>query len=204
MEFILKAGPLLWPIVLCSVIGFAIFLERTYVLLRYGRSQRRLLSQLLPLVGSGRYDEASEICAAQPGPVANVIATYLRSRNLAREERDQILAASGSRELHRLERGLSGLAVISRVAPLLGLLGTVMGLVEAFLAVSTMQGPPDPSVLASGIWQALLTTVAGLIVAIPAILSYEWLQGRVDGIALAMEEALAEVAGLSAGSSENA
>jgi biopolymer transport protein ExbB len=196
MEFLLKAGPLLWPIVLCSIIGLAIFLERAYVLFHYGKSQRELLPRLVALVGSGKNEEAAALCRDHQGPVTNIVGTYLRSRHLAPEEREQILSVSGNRELHRLERGLRGLAVIARIAPLLGLLGTVMGLVQAFLAVSTMQGPPDPSVLASGIWQALLTTVAGLVVAIPAILSHEWLQSRLDEIALAMEQALAEIVGL--------
>jgi len=197
MEFLLRAGPLLWPIVLCSVAGFAIFLERTFVLFRYGRSRRDLRPRLAALVGSGKYDEAASLCRENHGPVTNVVGTYLRSRHLPLEEREQIVSVSGNRELHRLERGMRGLAVIARIAPLLGLLGTVMGLVQAFLAVSTMQGPPDPSVLASGIWQALLTTVAGLVVAIPAILSHEWLQSRLDEVALAMEEAVAEIVGLS-------
>ena len=84
---------------------------------------------------------------------------------------------------------------------MLGLLGTVVGLVEAFRAVSTMQGPPDPSVLASGIWQALLTTVAGLLVAIPAIISHEWLQSRIDELAIRMQEAVTEVLTALGGSS---
>jgi biopolymer transport protein ExbB len=198
MDFVLKAGPLLWPIALCSVVGFAIFIERTYVFFRYGRSQRDFISRVVAFVGSGNLDEASALCRLNRGPVANVIETCLRSWDIPREEREQIVAASGNRELHRLERGLRGLGVIGRIAPLLGLLGTVVGLVEAFIAVSTMQGPPDPSVLAGGIWQALLTTVAGLIVAIPAILSHEWLLGLLDEVALTMEEAVAEVVGVSA------
>ncbi|HXV62898.1 MAG TPA: MotA/TolQ/ExbB proton channel family protein [Vicinamibacteria bacterium] len=200
MNFILQAGPLLWPIVLCSVIGFAIFLDRAYALYRFGSGQRKLVPQVVLLVAQGKVEDASSLCRENRGPIMNVLGTSLRSRDLSSEEREQILTVSGNRELHDLERGLRGIAVIARIAPLLGLLGTVVGLVEAFLAVSTMQGPPDPSVLASGIWQALLTTVAGLVVAIPAIVSHEWLQSRIDALALAMEEALAEVASFGASS----
>jgi biopolymer transport protein ExbB len=193
MDLLLKAGPLLWPIVLCSVVGFAIFLDRAWVLIRQRSSEKGAIDEIVALVAKGKLPEASQLCREKNGPVSSVLGAFLGSRGLAKEDREQIVSVAGDRELHRLERGLRGLAVIGRIAPLLGLLGTVLGLVQAFLAVSTMTGPPEPSVLANGIWQALLTTVAGLVVAIPAILSHEWLRGRIDEVALTMEEAVAEV-----------
>ena len=196
MEWITRAGPFLWPIIACSVVGLALFLDRTYEMIRYRKGRGELIEKIFSLVAEGKLDEARGACEASPGPVASVLGTFLRTLHLPTEEREQILAVSGSRELRRMEQGLRGLSVIARISPLLGLLGTVVGLVSAFLAVSTMQGPPDPSVLASGIWQALLTTVAGLMVAIPAILSHEWLQGQVDELAFSMEEAIAELVAL--------
>lgn len=193
MDLILKAGPFLWPIVIASVIGFAIFLERTQAFLRYRSEQGELVEAVIELARERRIDDAAERCRRTGGPIANVLGTLVRALDRPKDEREQIVLVSGNREIRQMERGLRGIAVIARIAPLLGLLGTVVGLVEAFLAVSTMQGPPDPSILASGIWQALLTTVAGLIVAIPAILSYEWLQSRVDEMALQMQEAVTEV-----------
>jgi biopolymer transport protein ExbB len=151
------------------------------------------VGDVVELARKGRLMDAADACKQAGGPVASVLATLMRTLDRPRDEREQIVIVAGNREIRQMERGLRGIAVIARIAPLLGLLGTVVGLVEAFLAVSTMQGPPDPSVLASGIWQALLTTVAGLLVAIPAILSHEWLQSRVDEVALQMQEALTEV-----------
>jgi len=193
MDYILKAGPFLWPIVLCSVVGLALFLERARAILRFRSYPGELIERVAALARSGRLDEAERTCKADASPVGNVLGVLVRTLHRPKDEREQIVTVSGNREIRRLERGLRGIAVIARIAPLLGLLGTVVGLVEAFLAVSTMRGPPDPSVLASGIWQALLTTVAGLIVAIPAILSYEWLQSRVDELSFSMEEAVTEV-----------
>lgn len=193
MDLILKAGPFLWPIVAASIIGLAIFLERAQALLRYRSADVELIADVINLVEMGRRSEASEACQHAGGPVASVVGTLVRALDQDKEDREQIVTVAGNREIRHMERGLRGIAVIARIAPLLGLLGTVVGLVQAFLAVSTMQGPPDPSVLANGIWQALLTTVAGLLVAIPAILSHEWLQSRVDDVAFQMQEAVTEV-----------
>jgi biopolymer transport protein ExbB len=193
MDLILKAGPFLWPIVLASIIGFAIFLERAQAFLRYRSEQRELVGDVVALAQTGQLASAADVCQRTGGPIASVLGTLVRVLDRPNAEREQIVTVAGNREIRQMERGLRGIAVIARIAPLLGLLGTVVGLVEAFLAVSTMSGPPDPSVLASGIWQALLTTVAGLIVAIPAIISHEWLQSRVDEVALQMQEAVTEV-----------
>jgi biopolymer transport protein ExbB len=194
MDFIHRAGPFLWPIVLCSVVGLAIFLERAFVLLRQRSSRGSLVEEVVELVRKREMDEAARVCDHDGGSsLGRVLATLLRAIELPQEERDQVVAVSGHRELRRMERGLRGIAVIARIAPLLGLLGTVVGLVQAFIAVSSMKGPPEPSVLANGIWQALLTTVAGLMVAIPAIISHEWLQSRVDEMSFGMEEAVTAV-----------
>lgn len=193
MDLILRAGPFLWPIVLCSIVGLAIFLERARAFRRYRSARGELVQDVATLTREGRLRDAEHLCERDDSPVANVLGTLVRTLDRSKEEREQIVTVSGNRELRRLERGLRGIAVIARISPLLGLLGTVVGLVQAFIAVSTMQGPPDPSVLANGIWQALLTTVAGLMVAIPAILSHEWLQSRVDEMAFGMQEAVTEV-----------
>ena len=193
MELISRAGPFLWPILLCSVVGLALFLDRVRALYRIRSSHEELIAEAVPAVARGSLEDAREACKNHPGPAASVVTTLLGTLDLPPEERDPIVTVAGNLEIRRLERGLRGIAVIARISPLLGLLGTVVGLVEAFRAVSTMLGPPDPSVLASGIWQALLTTVAGLLVAIPAIVSHEWLRTRIDDLTGGMQEAVTEV-----------
>jgi biopolymer transport protein ExbB len=201
MDLIFKAGPFVWPIVAASVIGLARFLERAYTFVRYRSGHGELVGDVVELIRTGRSAEAADVCKQTGGPVANVLGSLVRALDLPKDERDQIVIVAGNREIRDMEHGLRSIAVIARIAPLLGLLGTVVGLVEAFRAVSTMQGPPDPSVLASGIWQALLTTVAGLLVAIPAIISHEWLQSRIDEMALRMQEAVTAVLAAVGGSS---
>jgi biopolymer transport protein ExbB len=201
MDLFLKAGPFVWPIVIASIIGFARFLERAHTFFRYRSADGELVGEVIGLVSTGRTTEAADLCKRTVGPVAKVVGSVVRALGRPGDEREQIVTVAGNREIRDMEHGLRSIAVIARIAPLLGLLGTVVGLVEAFRAVSTMQGPPDPSVLASGIWQALLTTVAGLLVAIPAIISHEWLQSRIDELAIRMQEAVTEVLAALGGSS---
>jgi biopolymer transport protein ExbB len=201
MDLFFKAGPFVWPIVIASIIGFARFLERAYTFFRYRSADGELVGEVIGLVGTGRTTEAADLCKRTVGPVAKVVGSVVQALGRPADEREQIVTVTGNREIRDMEHGLRSIAVIARIAPLLGLLGTVVGLVEAFRAVSTMQGPPDPSVLASGIWQALLTTVAGLLVAIPAIISHEWLQSRIDELAIRMQEAVTEVLAAVGGSS---
>jgi biopolymer transport protein ExbB len=193
MDLILKAGPFVWPIVIASIIGFARFIERAYRFSRLRSGQSELVRDVAELARNGQISAAADLCKRVDGPVGHVLRSLVQALDQPQYEREQIVAASGNREIRQMERGLRTIAVIARIAPLLGLLGTVVGLVEAFAAVSTMEGPPDPSVLANGIWHALLTTVAGLLVAIPAIMSLEWLQSRVDEVALQMQEAVTQV-----------
>lgn len=168
MDFILKAGPFLWPIVIASVIGLAIFLERAQTFLRYRSSYAELVGEVVELACTGRLMDAADACKHAGGPVASVLATLMRTLDLPKDEREQIVIVAGNREIRQMERGLRGIAVIARIAPLLG----------------------------------LLRTVAGLLVAIPAILSHEWLQSRVDEVALQIQEAVTEVLA-SVGASQN-
>jgi biopolymer transport protein ExbB len=188
-----NAGPFVWPILLASVIGLAVFFERWVTFLRMKGSDGQLLTQVVKLEISGRRKEALEACRRERNPVAGVLATTLREMDRPHSEREQIIRATGNHQLQQMERGIRVISVVVRLAPLMGLLGTVVGLVEAFHAVSSVKGPPDPSLLAGGIWQALLTTVAGLLVAIPAIISHEWLLGRVDAMAIRMQVAVAQL-----------
>lgn len=197
-EVIRNGGPFMWPIFACSIVALAIALERWMHFVRLSSDSSVLVRELRPLIEEGRVSEARRLCWQARGPVAAVLAELLEVWPAPRERREEVVSVSGSRELRRMEKRLRGLAVIGRTAPLLGLLGTVVGLVEAFMAVSAHQGRVDPSILAGGIWQALLTTVAGLVVAIPAILAHEWFESRVDEMAFAIREATSGLVGAEA------
>lgn len=193
-DLLQNAGPFVWPIVFASIVGLAVFLERLVAFARLPTDDGSFVEHVLQIHRGPDPEQAVRICQSRGGPVAHVLASLLTNQQLPREEREQAVLVVGNRQLRRLERGLRTIAVVARLAPLMGLLGTVVGLVEAFRTVSQEMGAAaDPSVLANGIWQALLTTVAGLLVAIPAIVSHEWLQSRVDEMALRMQEAVAHI-----------
>ncbi len=196
MELLSKAGVLLWPIAACSVVGLALTVQRLVFFRIARRRNRAVLARVLPLARADRLEDAATRCQGARGPVAAVLATLFASRHLAEERRNALVTVAAERAMRDVEWGLRPLAVIARIAPLLGLLGTVLGLVEAFIAFSAGGGPPDPALLADGIWQALLTTVAGLTVAIPAILAHEWCESRADDQAFAIKQAVAEVEGV--------
>ena len=193
LEFFLKGGPLMWPILLCSVIVIAIVLERLYHLHRAGVNLPNLLTRVKKLLWEGKPEEAERLCRDTSGPVAHILAMGIHLHNRSLEEKEKILARVGSRELRRLEKNLNALGIIGHIAPLLGLLGTVTGMIKAFVTIAELGGRVDASVLAGGIWEALITTAAGLSVAIPAIVFYHYFEGRVDNIATQMKDAASEV-----------
>lgn len=187
-----KAGLLLWPILALSVLGAAVTLQRIAYFWVARRRNRAVLDRVLPLLDRGRVEDASDACASVASPVGHVLTGLLSAWSLPEAKRKALVGVAAERALREVELGLRPLAIIARVSPLIGLLGTVLGLVEAFIAFSAGGGQPDPTQLADGIWQALLTTVAGLSVAIPAIFAYEWCAARADEQLFAMKEAVAQ------------
>lgn len=182
----------MWPIVACSVVALAIIIERWVKLILVPR-QPDLATLVAEAIQSGDKDQAQALCEASPGPVAAVLSEICGATHLSGLQFEQLAQTAGSRELRALQAHLRALSSIARVAPLLGLLGTVAGMVEAFMVVSKHGGRVDPSLLAEGISRALLTTVAGLIVAIPATLFLDWFEGRIDGVAFSLTEAVTKV-----------
>jgi biopolymer transport protein ExbB len=190
-----KAGVLLWPLVLLSVAGFGLTIHRIIYFTITTRRNQTVLSRVLPLVLGDRIPEAAAQCEGARGPVASVLHSLFGAWELHEDKRKALLNLQVEHQMREIEWGLRPLAVIARVSPLIGLLGTVLGLVEAFIAFSGSGGQPNPALLADGIWQALLTTVAGLTVAIPAIFVHEWCDSRADEQLFLIKEAVTEVEG---------
>ena len=193
LEFILKGGPLMWPILLCSVIVVTIVLERLYHLRRAKVNMPNLLTRVKKLLRENKLEEAERLCRNSPGPIAHILATGIHLHNRPPEERERMLVRYGSRELRRLEKNLGALGIIGHIAPLLGLLGTVTGMIRAFITIQELGGKVDASALAGGIWEALITTAAGLSVAVPALIFHHYFEGRVDNIAYQMKDAASEL-----------
>lgn len=185
-ELFTKGGPLMYPLLLCSILTVAYGIERGYHYLRAGKG-KDIPEEIHQLIEKGTYDDALTLAEATPGPVAAVLAEGLRHRGAQADLLEEMISLAGFRELVRLNKHLHVLELIGRIAPLMGLLGTVLGMVEAFRQVASAKGAVDPSLLAGGIWEALITTVAGLCVAIPAMVLHHLYEDRVQGFAHLMK-----------------
>ena len=192
-NFIFKGGILMWPILLCSVISVTIILERFYHLYRNRTKIPNIFSRVKALLKDNKADEALKLCEGTSWPIAHILAIGIHIRNKSLEEKEKIVARAGSRLIRRLEENLRGLAIIGNITPLLGLLGTVTGMIKAFMKIQELGGRVDASVLAGGIWEALITTAAGLSVAIPTLVAYHYFEGRVDNMASEMKDVASEL-----------
>jgi biopolymer transport protein ExbB len=174
-----RGGMLMYPLLLLSILALWIFLERFYHLKRADSKAAALFDEIKRLLLEGNRDAAVRRAHERPGPVAAVFQVLLQAPFVEKPDLEELATVQGRQELQRLTRRLPLLYLIAGVAPLIGLLGTVMGLVKAFQKVAMAQGVVNPSLLADGIWEALLTTVAGLMIAIPAALFHHYLDQKV-------------------------
>lgn len=186
-EIVRAGGPLMWPIILCSVAAIGIVAERLWTLQPQRVMPRGLLQKVWQLVESNQINDKVIAALQQNSPLGRVLAAGLANRHRPREVMMERLEDTGRHVVHELERFLNTLGTIASVTPLLGLLGTVTGIIKAFNAI-TQGGMGDPRMLSGGISEALITTAAGLLVAIPALIAYRYLRGRVDRIVIDMEK----------------
>jgi biopolymer transport protein ExbB len=186
-EIVRSGGPLMWPIILCSVAALAIVGERLWTLHPQRVMPRGLLQKVWQLVENNQINDKVIAALQQNSPLGRVLAAGLANRHRSRDVLMERLEDTGRHVVHELERFLNTLGTIASIAPLLGLLGTVTGIIKAFNAI-TQGGMGDPRMLSGGISEALITTAAGLLVAIPALIAYRYLRGRVDRIVIEMEK----------------
>lgn len=187
IDTFLKGGPVMWPILLLAILALIIVIERLVYLRRIRVDEDRLFSRVKGALEKGHYDEAKAICDNTESPLGALIVTGIEHRNESEYAQKEVLKDCASQEVPRLERFIGALGTISHIAPLLGLLGTVTGNIQAFGVLGNLGSVADPSVLAKGIAEALITTAAGIIVAIPAVIFYNYLVGRVNAIITRME-----------------
>jgi biopolymer transport protein ExbB len=194
MDLILSGGPVLVAIVAVSLYALYVFLARFLKLSRERTDSDRLMARVNAAVRERDLDAAVAACEAHGGPVARVLAAALARLPYGRSAVDAAFQEASLEEEQRLGRGLRPLATIAQIAPLMGLLGTVTGMIIAFAEIS-QQGTGDPAALADGIGQALVTTAAGLIVAIPTLIGQNVLASRVDGILIEIDRRREELMG---------
>jgi biopolymer transport protein ExbB len=186
-EIVQAGGPLMWPIILCSIVAAAIVLERIWTLQDRRVLPPDLTKKVWKLVESHRIDDKIVAALEQNSPLGKLLAVGLANRDRPREVLMERLEDTGRHVVHELERFLNTLGTIAGVSPLLGLLGTVTGIIKAFNAINA-GGAGDPRMLSGGIAEALIATAAGLCVAIPSLVAYRYLRGRVDRIVVEMEK----------------
>ena len=196
LELLQKGGPLMWIILLCSVVALGVFLERLIYLHRVSIRIGELLGGLSLLIRNGRIAEALGECSAMTGPVSRGLRAALLRPNEQRAVLQSITRDSALLEIPKLEKTLLILATLAYVTPLVGLLGMVLGLLDAFLAVSAHGGYATAEELSRGVYESLLNASAGLAVAIPAFIGHSYLTSRVNDIIHDMERAGIEIVNL--------
>ncbi|MDX1569365.1 MAG: MotA/TolQ/ExbB proton channel family protein [Xanthomonadales bacterium] len=187
LEFVIAGGWLMAPILLCSAIALGIVLERGWTLRESNVIPPELGEQVRSWAVSRKLDDEHIQALARNSPLGRVLAAALRNRSRSREIIKEAVEDTGRHVIHELERYLNALGTIAGITPLLGLLGTVIGMIKVFSAIMTY-GVGDANALAGGISQALITTAAGLSVAIPAFFFYRYFQGRVERLVVEMEQ----------------
>lgn len=185
-----KGGFLVWPIIFCSLIGMTIFFERL-TLFNKVLKKRFSYNRIFDLISKGNISEAKELIAERNddhSPSNRIIQEAISIQRPDRDTLEMILSHSVEKEVSSLAKTLPTLAVIASSAPLLGLLGTVIGMIKAFIVVEEMGGSVNAAVLAGGIWEAMLTTAFGLLTAIPLLFFHNHLEGKLTNIQADLEE----------------
>lgn len=187
--FLSKGGWLMIPIGICSIIALGLFFERMWSLQRSKVIPERFFMMISKHIKERRFQEAEAMCEGNDSHLAAILLAGLRYAGRDRSVIKEVMEEAGQREIHFMERFLGAIGAIATISPLLGLLGTVTGMITVFQRVVTQAAagtPADPGGLANGIWEALITTAAGLTVAIPTYLAYRYIEGRIDRFSIEM------------------
>jgi biopolymer transport protein ExbB len=186
-EIVKAGGIVMLPLIVCSILAAAITLERLWTLRGQRVVPEELADKVWRWVENRTLSDKQVVALQQHSPLGRVLAAGLANRHRDRSLMIEAIEDAGRHVAHELERYLNTLGTIAAISPLLGLLGTVTGMIRTFEAI-TVAGVGNPAAMASGIAEALITTAAGLIIAIPALVAYRYLRGRVDGHVIEMEK----------------
>ena len=192
-DMILNGGPLMVPIAFCSIVSIAFVVERSIRLREGELGSKRYGKRILESLEAGGPEKALLACDAEERPLGRVLRAGIARFACPVLELEKAVEDAGTREVKRLNANLKPLIVVVMIAPLLGLLGTVWGMIEAFSNIALQDGLGKPELLASGISQALITTAAGLSVAIPTQAAHFWLRARVDRFVRRTEDLFLEL-----------
>ena len=187
-----QGGPFMIPIFLVALVGLIFIIERGWTLYRARVNTRRLIGTIITTLRSDGVQAAAEECQKVRGPIAAILYSGLQKADKGREAVEKAIATAGTIEMSFLERGLIWISSVTTIAPLMGFLGTVSGMINAFDAIAASE-QVNAKLVASGISEALITTASGLIVAIPATIGYNYFVSAIDRFVIEMEETSAEL-----------
>ncbi len=180
LDILVKGGPVMIPLLFCSVLAVAVALERLWYLYSTRVDSEDLMDEVKLALSQVKLLEAVQIAKRSRSQVAALVATGIAYSDRPREELRELLNEVGRDEVFKMERRLAVLDVVATIAPLLGLLGTVTGIIRTFNVIGALQGLGSPQDLSLGIAEALITTAAGLVVAIPTVFLYQWISSIID------------------------
>lgn len=196
IDIIHKGGPVMLPIILCSMFGLAVAIEKNWQLYKAKIDTDKFLQDILATIRRLKIQEAVQICDSVKSPISRILKAGILKHDRPKEEIKQAMEDASLYEIPKLEKNLIALATVAHISPLLGLLGTVTGLVRCFQVIQSSASSfvaVNPGDLAGGIWEALITTVAGLIVAIPMFVIYNYLASKINSFILEMELSATEL-----------
>jgi biopolymer transport protein ExbB len=192
LEFIVKGGVFMYPIIVCSVLSLAIFLERVWSLRRKRNLPPAFLQEITVLLRENNIRKALTLCNTNGSSISRIFTVGLSNYGKKREMIKELIEEVGRREASLLGKYIESLSTIASVSTLLGLLGTIAGMIKIFSVISS-ESVVNPSTLAGGISEALYTTAAGLTVAIPTIVFYRYVSGKSNTLVMEMEECSAQM-----------
>jgi len=182
IDVLLKGGPILWVILTLAVPVLAIVVERLLYFRRIATDEDKLFARVKGAVEKGHFDEALAICDTVEAPLGGLIRAGIENRALSEADLKEAVRDAAVKELPQIEHTIQAVNVIANISPLMGLLGTVSGIINSFNVLGSFGAVSDPSVLAKGISEALLTTAAGIVVAVPSMIAYAWLSGKANAV----------------------
>ena len=198
-DVINKGGPMMYLIVLSSIIAFGVVIDRIYNLYKARIDADKFMDGITAVLKRNKIIESIEMCNNTPGPIAHIVKAGILKHDRSKPEIKEAVEEAAQLEIPRLEKHLPILATIAHIAPLLGLLGTVTGMIKSFQVIQMKAlalAPVNPGDLAGGIWEALLATVAGLAVAIPTYVAYNYLTSQIDNLVYDMERSATDLVNL--------
>ena len=193
LEILIKSGWMILPILLCSLISTGLFLDRIFHLHRAQIKQDDFLNGIFNIMNRGNLAEAISICNKTPGPIANLTRTAILCADDSEENIIKKLNKTGLEEIPRLEKNLGGILTIAIITPMLGLLGTLVGLLDLFMMIEANAPLMHIGQLSNGLWKALVTSIAGLSISIPSLVAYHYLLSRIEKITIGMEYSINEI-----------